>query len=99
MKGDVNSGEFEKIEESKIDLLNLKIFALLVCKGKSEEKADILFDIIMGPTEEIKDKDNVISWMNPRLVKSVRQIIYFSEIFPKKYLTNFMPNLAGVYKN
>ena len=39
----------------------------------------------MGP------KEDVISFMNPRLVTSIKHLIYFSEIFPKKYMKNFIP--------
>ena len=34
-----------------IDLCNLKLFALLMCKGKLREKARMLFDVVMGPTK------------------------------------------------
>ena len=38
---------------------------------------------------EHRDKKDVIDWVNPRLISSVRLLIYFSEIFPKKYLHLF----------
>ena len=37
----------------------------------------------MKPIDKYKDK---IMWNNPRLKKSIRLIIYFSEILPKKFL-------------
>lgn len=30
-----------------------------------------------------------IAWKNPRLIQSIRKLIYFSEIFPKKYQSFF----------
>ena len=35
-----------------IDLFSLKIFALLMCKGGVKEKAECLFDLILGPEEK-----------------------------------------------
>ena len=106
-----------------------------MCRGKSDEKADILVDIIIGehlvkkekpkivtePSKETenreigafgielhvplgipsmpsglhllgeKEENEVISFLNPRLVTSIKYLIYFSEIFPKKYMKNFLP--------
>ena len=120
-----------------------------MCRGKSDEKAELLVDICMGQdlvkkekpkpkaeengelvieskeTEKPKEKgafgmkmpvmempiiempvikidgfenmlgngpeEEVISFMNPRLVTSIKYLIYFSEIFPKKYMKNFIP--------
>ena len=39
----------------------------------------------------IGPKEDIISFMNPRLVTSIKYLIYFSEIFPKKYMKNFIP--------
>jgi len=88
-----NDQEYEEIEQSQIDLFKLKIFALLMCRGKSDEKADVLVDIILGHHLGEKKDTDVISWMNPRLVTSIKNLIYFSEIFPKKYLKNYLPTL------
>jgi len=37
-----------------INLTNLKIFALLMCPGLPEEKASLLFDIVIGQYAEIE---------------------------------------------
>jgi len=34
--------------EWSIDLINFKIFALLVCPGTPETKANFLFDMLLG---------------------------------------------------
>ena len=57
-----------------VDLINLKLYALLMCPGKEEQKADILFDMIFGPAllnekYDPANRDNdTITWMNPRLI-------------------------------
>ena len=71
-----------------LDLFSFKIFALLICRGTVDQKAQKLWDLInieagMKPIDKYKDK---IMWNNPRLKKSIRLIIYFSEILPKKFL-------------
>ena len=35
-----------------IDLVNLKIFALLMCRGSSNDKANVLFDLVAGPNTQ-----------------------------------------------
>ena len=32
----------------KLDLVNFKIYALLMCAGRPEEKAQLLFDLVVG---------------------------------------------------
>ena len=70
--------------EKEIDLFALKIYALLMCCGKSETKASILFDLVVGK-KGTKSDDDKITWKNPRLQLSVKKLVYFAEIFPKKY--------------
>lgn len=71
-----------------LDVFNFKILALLICRGSVTQKAQELWDLIniepsMKQIDKYKDK---IMWSNPRLKKSIRLIIYFSEILPKKFL-------------
>ena len=98
-----------------------------MCRGKSEEKAEFLVDIILGehlkedhkekyhakpkePAQESKgafhvpnmhidmetvglgkkEAEDVINYKNPRLVLAMKHLIYFSEIFPKKYMKNYL---------
>ena len=49
--------------------------------------------MIMGPSITLegfeKSENDSISWVSPRFINVIRKIIYFSEVFPKKYLTYF----------
>ena len=56
-----------------VDIINLKIFALLMCRGSSKDKAAILFDLILGPQStsvgpNSSNNSDKIAWKNPRLV-------------------------------
>lgn len=62
-------------ENWSIDLINLKVFALLMCPGMPKDKAEIMFNLIYGPPKPIKKgKQPVapgkedITWLNPRLI-------------------------------
>jgi len=71
-----------------IDLFSLKLFALLMCKGSIKEKADIMFDIALGP-EAVKQEKNSIAWKSGRMVSAFKKLIFYSEVFPKKYQDEF----------
>ena len=45
---------------------------MLMCKGKPEEKAEVLFDMIIGPKQETRNKDDEITWLDSRLIYVVR---------------------------
>ena len=60
------------------------MYALLMCCGTSSDKASILFDLVVGK-KFLKNENDKITWKNPRLILSVKKLIYFAEIFPKKY--------------
>jgi hypothetical protein len=36
------------LESASLDLVNLKIYALLMCIGKPEQKGEVLFDMCVG---------------------------------------------------
>ena len=55
-----------------------------MCKGSVTEKADILFDIILGPAKKFQGEKEV-SWRSGRIIRVFKMIVYLSEIFPKKY--------------
>ena len=65
-----DSSMISNLENAKIDLINLKIWSLLMSCGKVKDKANILFDIILGPLPRGREKSSkdTISWMNPRLI-------------------------------
>ena len=51
-------GETER-KGVKVDLVNFKIFALLMCAGEPKEKAGLLFDLIIGRHGESEVERNV----------------------------------------
>lgn len=77
-----------------IDVFALKIFALLFCRGTIKQKSLVLFDVILGP-QGVKMQTESLSWKNTRMLRALRLLVYFSEIFPKKYQTNFIDHLFG----
>ena len=62
-----------------------------MCRGKPEEKAEILFDLVHVQKNDDKNKDDVITWKDYKLSLAVRYLIFFSEVFPKKYMSIFLP--------
>jgi len=71
-------------ENNGLDLFNLKILGLLMCRGDIECKAGLLFDLIMQFNKEKNPKRRIIYWNHPRLKKAIRMLVYISEILPKK---------------
>ena len=63
-----------------------------MCKGTVRYKAGIMFDIAIGP-EKVKDTGATISWKSSRLIRAFKQLIFYSEIFPKKYQNEFLDEL------
>jgi hypothetical protein len=55
-----------------------------MCRGKLREKAGRLFDVILGPQQRERGESQ-ISWRSGRIINAFKQLIYFSEIFPKKF--------------
>ena len=49
-------------------MINLKLFALLMCKGRHEIKAELLFDIILGP-DKMLDEETHIAWRSGKLIR------------------------------
>lgn len=47
----------EMTVQINIDVFTLKIFALLMCKGSTKAKADIFFDLVVGPEGVKQGKD------------------------------------------
>ena len=62
-----------------------------MCKGSVREKAELFFDVIIGPLKvELNDKEETVAWKSGRMVNAFKKLIYFSEIFPKKYQNELM---------
>lgn len=69
-----------------LNLFNLKVYAILICRGEIRQKAEHLFDLIMLKNR----KKEFIFWNNQRLKECLKMIIYFSEVLPKKYINEVM---------
>jgi hypothetical protein len=54
-----------------------------MCKGTVKEKALFLFDIIVGP-KSIEQNDS-IACSSSRMKKAFKMMLFFSEVFPKKF--------------
>ena len=74
-----------------VNTLILKVFCVLFCRGTLKEKSIILFDAIIGPTG-LKVEREQVSWKSSRMQKAFKYLIYFSELFPKKYWNDLMEN-------
>lgn len=68
------------------------MFALLMCNGNIKEKAGVFFDTIIGQ-EGKRNNVETISWRQSRLVTGFKKLIFFSEIFPKKFFNDFANEL------
>jgi len=55
-----------------------------MCKGSVKEKANLLFDTIIG-LEKVREGDASVSWRSGRMTNAFKKFMYFSEILPKKY--------------
>ena len=83
---------FEPEDDKMIDIFSLKILALLMSRGSSKDKANMLMDLVLGP-ERLKSGTDSVAINDARLMRAIREIIYFSEIFPKQYGTYFQKEL------
>lgn len=75
--------------QAMVDTFVLNIFGLLFCKGTIESKAQILFETIIGPNG-LKAEKNIVSCRSKRMTKAFKFLVYFSDVFPKKYWKEFM---------
>ena len=79
----------------RVDIFNFKIFALLMCKGSIRRKAENLFELAANQVAGQNDitGEEVIAFNSGRLIKAFKHIVFFSEIFPKKYIGNFVAEI------
>ena len=82
---------FKQETEIRIKMSVFQIFALLMCKGNLRKKAETLFEIASGSIDD--GDDCVIAFNSERLTKAFKNIIFFSEIFPKKYQNEFINDI------
>ena len=74
-----------------VDLFVFKTFALLMCPGRFHNKAQILFNMAAGLIDTVEDME--ISYCHPRMKRVFKLLIWFSEIFPKKYQSEFYDDI------
>ena len=67
-----------------IDLFTLKMLALLMCRDSLEIKASLFMDTVIGQ-EGLDQGRYSISFKNSRLRRAIKKLLFFAEIFPKKY--------------
>ena len=63
-----------------------------MCKGSVGVKADLFFDLVVGP-EGMKQNKETIAWKSGRMSLAIKRLVFFSEIFPKKYQNEFLQEL------
>ena len=70
------------MEEVKcIDLFSLRVLALIVCRGKPNDKTSFLAAMVNLGYDEVINKND------ERMTKALRLILYFSSILPNKFLS------------
>ena len=95
-KEDDDVDEHENMETPSVpitmlNLFNLKVYAILICRGETREKAEYLYELIMLHNR----KKSVLNWSNTRLRNALKMLIYFSEVLPKKYI-NEVHHFKGI---
>ena len=68
--------------ENMVDLFSLKVLALIVARGSTKEKANLFTDLVIGRESHLQGV-HYFFIDDPRLLRALKEIIYFSEIFPK----------------
>ena len=71
-------------DKTGLDLFNVRVLGLLMCRGEPDEKAGLLFDLIMQLNKEKDPTKRILYWNHPRLRKAIRMLVYISEVLPKK---------------
>ena len=63
-----------------------------MCKGSIRRKAENLFELAANQVAGQNDitGEEVIAFNSGRLIKAFKHIVFFSEIFPKKYFNQFV---------
>lgn len=98
IKHEENGTPYENKKLWQLDLINFKLFALLMCPGEPKEKADYMFNMLLGyhhleTTEQANTCNSLVTWKEPRVRVAIYKLIYFAEIFPKQYYKHFLDKL------
>ena len=68
-----------------IDLFAIKILCLLMCRGTPKIKAKLLAELVLNENIQDLENDNNLIGDSLRLKRAFKLLVYFSEIFPKKF--------------
>ena len=71
-----------------VDTFSLKILALLMSRGTIKEKTNLFFDLVHNKQNRIEGNES-IKINDHRLMRAIKEILYFSEIFPKQFHSHF----------
>ena len=66
-----------------------------MCRGKARDKAQILFDTIIG-VEGVKNGKKDLAWRSSKMKAAFYRIIFFSEFMPRKYYDLFSNDLGQI---
>ena len=84
--------------EPEIDLFAVKILALLMCRDSPKVKAHLLMDTIIGRNGKALGRE-ATTMRDQRLIKACKLLLFYSEIFPKKFENEFKTELANEVQN
>ena len=59
-----------------------------LCLTHVQRLHGVYFDLVVGP-DGLKQGKDTSAWKSGRLVQAVKQLMFFAEIFPKKYQNEF----------
>lgn len=75
-----------------IDLFAIRILSLMMCRDSSKVKGHLFMDTVIGRTGRALGRDT-ISINDMRLKRAIKLLLFFSEIFPKKFECEFRKEL------
>ena len=78
--------------EPQIDLFTLKILSLLMCRDTAKIKANLFMDTVLGRQRKALGRES-IAVHDQRVKKACKLLLFYSEIFPKKFECEFKNEL------
>ena len=72
-----------------IDFFSLKILSLLVCRDPVKVKMTLFLETVIGPEARPLSDQDMIDMSSGRLRRAIKLLLYFSEVFAKKYWSYF----------
>ena len=78
----------------QIDLFAIRILSLLMCRDNAKVKGHLFMDTVIGRTGRALGRDT-ISINDQRVKRAFKLLLFFSEIFPKKFECEFRTELSN----